>query len=232
MDGGGVVQVASGVGVGGAFAPDDDVVQAESEDHFFRNAILLGLTCRAPIGVGAKAFVEVAAVVVDQVVAAVYDFFGDQERGALGLGAVYLSGVEAVHAFVVDRIYVGDFLKERRDVDQGKQDDRTGKLRGIDLRRKFFQGNDGGVFGAVRAGDQGEDGAGFGAVDDDDGDASCCVGAGGNVEIAVGALAGRGSGGADGVGTLCGSRSGECGDDCGGNDDASEHVASLGSEGG
>src|SRR5260370_14331873 len=33
-DCGGVIEVAGGGGVGGALAPDDDVIQAEGEDHF------------------------------------------------------------------------------------------------------------------------------------------------------------------------------------------------------
>ena len=34
-DRGGVIKVAGGGGIGGAFAPDDDVIEAEGEDHFF-----------------------------------------------------------------------------------------------------------------------------------------------------------------------------------------------------
>jgi hypothetical protein len=41
VDGGGVVQVARGGAVGGAFAPDDDVVQAKGKHHLFGDAILL-----------------------------------------------------------------------------------------------------------------------------------------------------------------------------------------------
>jgi hypothetical protein len=64
------------------------VVEAEGENHFLGDAILLFPSRRAPVSVGAEAFVEVAAVVVDEEVAAVDDLFGDEEGGALGLRAV------------------------------------------------------------------------------------------------------------------------------------------------
>ncbi len=152
-DGGGVIEIASGGGVGGALAPDNDVIEAEGEDHFLGDAILLFPSRRAPVGVGAEAFVQVAAVVVDEVVAAVDDLFGDEERGALGLRAVGFAGVEAVHAFVVGGIDVGDFLLEGGDVDERNEDDDAGKLRGVEGGDEFFDGDDGGVFGAVGAGD-------------------------------------------------------------------------------
>jgi len=66
----------------------------------------------------------------------------------------------------------------------------------------FFDGDDGGVFGPVCAGDKGEDFAGLGAVDDDDGDAGGGVHAGGDFEGAGGFLAGGGRGGADSEGGL------------------------------
>ena len=118
-DGGGVVEVAGGGDVGGAFAPDDDVVEAEGEDHFLGGAVLgFAALPGRPVGVGAEALVEVAAVVVDEVVAAVDDFLGDEEGGAVGLRAVGFAGIEAVHAFVVDGIDVRDFQLEGRDVDE------------------------------------------------------------------------------------------------------------------
>jgi len=63
-----------------------------------------------PVSVGAEALVEVAAVVVDEVVTVVDDFLGDEVGGALRLRAVGFAGVEAVHAFVVHRIDVGDLF--------------------------------------------------------------------------------------------------------------------------
>ena len=129
------------------------MVEAKSQHHFFGNSILLGFARGAPIGVGAEALVQVTAVVVDQVVAAVDDLFGDEVGGAFSLGAVGFAGVEAIHALVVDGVYVRNFLQERRDVDERKQDDGAGELSGIDGRDQFFHRDDGGVFRAVGAGD-------------------------------------------------------------------------------
>src|SRR5216684_21359 len=176
-DGGGVVEIASGGGVGGALAPDDDVVEAEGENHFFGDAILLFPSRRAPVGVRAEAFVEVAAVVVDQVVAAVDDLLGDEEGGALGLRAVGFAGVEAVHAFVVGRIDVGNFLLEGGDVDERNEDDDAGELPGVEGGNEFFDGDVGGG-----------------------------VDTGGDFKVAGGFLAGSGSGGADAEGLSTGHR--------------------------
>src|ERR1700674_494942 len=201
-DGGSVIEVASGGGIGGALAPDNDVIKAEREDHFLGDAILLFPSRRSPVGVGAEAFVEVAAVIVDEEVTAVDDLFGDEEGGALGLRAVGFAGVEAVHAFVVDRIDVWDFLLKGSDVDERNEDDDAGDLGGVESIDKFFDGDDGGVFGAVSAGDEGESLAGFCAVHDYDGNVGGGVHAGGDFEVAGGFLAGGGGGGADGEGGL------------------------------
>src|SRR6266851_9335712 len=92
-DGGGVIEVASCGGIAGAFAPDDDVVEAKGQDHFLGGAVLGFTAGGAPVGVGAEAFVEVATVVVDEIVAAVDDFRGDEVGGAFGLCAVGFAGV-------------------------------------------------------------------------------------------------------------------------------------------
>jgi len=107
-DGGGVIKVAGGGEVGGAFAPDDDVIEAKGQNHFFRGAVLGFAADGGPVAVGAEALVEVAAVVVDEVVAAVDYFLCNEEGSAVGLGAVGFTWVEAVHAFVVHGIDVGD----------------------------------------------------------------------------------------------------------------------------
>src|SRR5207244_6204103 len=39
-DGGGVIEIAGGGGVGGALAPDNDVIEAEGENHFLGGAVL------------------------------------------------------------------------------------------------------------------------------------------------------------------------------------------------
>src|SRR6267378_4307685 len=196
-DGGGVIEIASGGGIGGALAPDDDVIEAEGENHFFGDAILLFPSCWAPVGVGAEAFVKVAAVVVDEEVAAIDDLFGDEEGGALGLRAIGFAGVEAVHALVVDGIDVGDFLLEGGNVDQRDEDDDAGDLRGVKSGYEFFDGDDGSVLGAVGAGDEGENFSRLCPVDDDDGDAGSGIRAGGDFEIAGGFLAGGGGGGGE-----------------------------------
>jgi len=51
-------------------------------------------------------------MVVNEVIAAVDDFLGDEERSALGLRAVGFAGIEAVHALVVDGITCGTFCSK------------------------------------------------------------------------------------------------------------------------
>ncbi len=196
-DGSGVIEIAGGGGVGGALAPDNDVIEAEGEDHFLGGAVLGFAAGGAPVGVGAKALVEVAAVVVDEVVAAVDDFLGDEVGGALGLRAVGFAGVEAVHALVVDRIDMGNFLLEGLNVDERYEDDSAGDLGGVEGSDEFFDGDDGDVFGAVGAGNEGEDFAGLGAVHDNDRNGGGSVNAGGDFKGAGGFFAGGGGGGAD-----------------------------------
>src|SRR6266481_7500033 len=195
-NGGGVIEEASGGGDGGALAPDDDVIETKSQDHFLGGAILGFTAGGAPVGVGTVAFVEVAAVVVDEIVAAVDNFFGDEVGGALGLRAVSFAGIKTVHAFVVDGIDVRDFLLEGLNVDERNEDDDAGDLRGVETNDEVFDGDDGDVFGAVGAGDEREDFAGFGAIHDDDGDAGGSVNASGDFESAGGFFAGGGRGGA------------------------------------
>src|SRR6266851_1860643 len=196
-NGSGVIEIAGGGGIGGALAPDDDVIEAEGEDHFLGGAVLRFPAGGPPVSVGAEALVEVAAVVVDEVVAAVDDFPGDEVGGTLGLRAVGFAGVETVHAFVVDGIDVRDFLLEGLDVDERDEDDCAGDLGGVESDDELFDGDYGDVFGAVGAGDEGEDFAGLGAVDYDDGDAGGGVDACRNFEGASGFLAGGGGGGSD-----------------------------------
>src|SRR5437660_11810 len=193
----GVIEIARGSGISGTFAPDNNVVEAEGKDHFLGDAILSFVASGAPISVGAEALVEVAAMVVDEVVAAVDDFLGDEVGGALGLRAVGFAGVKTVHAFIVDGIDVGDFLFEGLNVDERDEDDGARDLRGVEGGDEFFDGDDGDVFGAVRAGDEREDFAGLGAAYDDDGNAGGRIDAGGDFESAGGFFAGSGGGGAD-----------------------------------
>src|SRR5882672_3484151 len=201
-DGGGVIEIAGGGGVRGALAPDNDVIKAEGEDHILGGAVLRFPAGGSPVGVGAEALVEVAAMVVNEVIAAVDDFLGDEERSALGLRAVGFAGIEAVHALVVDGIDVGNFLLEGLDIDEWDENDGAGDLLGVESGDELFNGNDGGVFGAVGAGDKCEDFAGLGAVYHDDGDVCRGVDTCGDFEIAGGFLAWGGGGGANGEGGL------------------------------
>src|SRR5437660_10242774 len=121
-------------------------------------------------------------MVVDEVVAAVDDFLGDEVGGALGLRAVGFAGVKTVHAFIVDGIDVGDFLFEGLNVDERNEDDGARDLRGVESGDEFFDGDDGDVFGAVRGGDEREYFGGLGADKADDGDAGGSGSARGNVE--------------------------------------------------
>jgi len=63
-------------------------------------------------------------MVVNEVIAAVDDFLGDEERSALGLACRRLCRIEAVHALVVDGMTCGTFCSKdwilmSRDDDDG-----------------------------------------------------------------------------------------------------------------
>src|SRR5258708_2082728 len=172
-------------------------IPAEGANFCLGGAILRFAAGGPPESVGRKGFVEFTAVVVDEIVAAVDDFLGDEVGGAFGLCAVGFAGVEAVHAFVVHRIDVRDFLLEGLNVDERNEDDGAGDLRGVESGDEFFDGDDGNIFSAVSAGDEREDSSGLRAVDDDDGDAGGGVDGGRNFESARGFFAGGGGSGAD-----------------------------------
>ena len=93
-------------------------------------------------------------------------------------------------------IHVRDFLLEGQDIYERHEDYRAGDLGGIDFVDEALNGNDGGVFGAVGAGNYGENRAGLGATDDHYGDARAGVHSGGDFDEAVDFLAGCGGGGA------------------------------------
>src|SRR5258708_34654523 len=109
-DGGGVIEIAGGGGVRGALAPDNDVIKAEGEDHILGGAILRFPAGGSPVGVGAEALVEVAAMVVDEGIAAVDDFPGDEERSPLGMRAVGFAGLQSVQDLVVYGVEVCKLL--------------------------------------------------------------------------------------------------------------------------
>src|SRR2546429_6922379 len=90
-------------------SPDNDVVEAEGENHFLGDAVLLRVPRWPPIRVRPQTLVEIAAVVVDEVVTTVDDLLGDEIRRALSLRAVGFARLKAVHAFVIDGIDVRNF---------------------------------------------------------------------------------------------------------------------------
>src|SRR6266478_5531275 len=195
-----IIQILRGVQILGTIVGDDDVVETESKRHLLRESILLGVSSDQPISVWAKALVEVAAVEVDKVIAAINDLLGDEIRGALGLRAVFFPGIKAIHAFVVDGIDVRNLLFEGRDVDKREKDNRSGHLRGIEGGDEVLKRDDGGVFGAVRAGHQGEESAGLHAAHDHHRNLRARVHARRNIDEAGGFLAAVGYGGAHGEG--------------------------------
>src|SRR5262249_34390495 len=118
---GSIVEVASGVQVGGTVAPYDDVVEPKGEHHFLGCPVLGFFASRSPIRVRTEALVEVAAVIVDQVVTSVDNLLGDQKRRTVGLCPIFLPRIEAIHALVIDRINVWDLLFEGLNVDKGDE---------------------------------------------------------------------------------------------------------------
>jgi len=84
----------------------------------------------------------------------------------------------------------GTFCSKDWDIDEWDENDGSGDLGGIEGGDELFNGDDGGVFGAVGAEMSAEDFAGLGAVYDNDGDVCRCVDACGDIEIAGGFLAG------------------------------------------
>jgi hypothetical protein len=164
------VEVAGRRGIGRPVRGDDDVVEAEREDHAARDVVELRVSGLRPVGVRAQVLVEVAAVQVDEVVAALHDLPRHREQRALGLRSVGAPRVETVHALAVHRIDVRDLLLERRDVHERDEDDGPRERRRIERRDQFLHRRDRRVLGAVRAGDERQHGPGPRAADHRDGD--------------------------------------------------------------
>jgi len=163
---------------------------------------MLGVSGFGPVRVWPQILVDIAAVVIHQVVAALDNLFCDRIRNALRLRAIRLAGIKAVHALAVHRIHVRHFLLKGRNIDQRQDDDGAGNLRGIEHLNDFLQGDDGGVFSSVRAGNQSKHRAGLVSSDDDNGDRSSCVNASGDFQSAGGFLSRSGRGGAYGKAVL------------------------------
>src|SRR6201982_529063 len=108
--------------------------------------VTLRQSTRSPIRVRAEALVEIAAVVVEKIIASIDDLFGDKQGRTFSLRPIGLARVEAVHALVIDGVNMGDLLFEGLDVDERHKDNSAGDLRGIKQADKFFNRDDGGVF--------------------------------------------------------------------------------------
>ena len=88
------------------------MIQAKGKGHVASDGILLVVAGLRPVAVRAEVLIQVAAVVINQIIAALHYLFGDQVGGALGLGAILLARIKAIHAFAVYRVDVRDLLLE------------------------------------------------------------------------------------------------------------------------
>src|SRR5207248_693485 len=57
-----VLEVARLRRIARAIGGNDDVIEAEGQDELLRGVVLLLVSCHRPVAVGAKAFVEIAAL--------------------------------------------------------------------------------------------------------------------------------------------------------------------------
>ncbi len=108
----GVFEITRGRRVFRSFGRDDYVIESEGENHLARDAILLGVARFSPIAVGSQAFIDVAAVQVDQMIASLDNLLRDEIGSAFCLRAVPATGIEAIHVFAIDGIEVSDLLLE------------------------------------------------------------------------------------------------------------------------
>ena len=96
----------------------NDVVEPKGEDHLFGYLVLGLLAGGCPVRVWNEALVEIAPVVIDQIVTSVDDLFGDNEGRPFSLRPISFPGVEAIHALVIDGVNVRDLLFEGLNVDE------------------------------------------------------------------------------------------------------------------
>jgi hypothetical protein len=185
-----VAEVARSGGITREISLNNDVIESEGEREVARDAINFFIPGNSVVAVRAKVFVEIAAMEIDQVVRFVDDLLRDQERNAVGLRAVHFAGIKSIHTFIVDGIYVRNFLLKRWNVDERNQNYCAGNLRRVERGDHPLDGDNGGVFRAVRAGNNGESRAGLSAAKYHDRNVSCDINAGGDVDKAGGFLAG------------------------------------------
>jgi hypothetical protein len=107
------------------------VVEPKGEDHLFGYTVLGLFASGCPVRVGAKALVEISAVVVDKIITSIDDLFSDKKGRTFSLRPIGLPRVEAVHALAIDRVNMGNLLFEGLNVDEGDKDNGAGDLRGI-----------------------------------------------------------------------------------------------------
>src|SRR5712692_95299 len=150
----GTVEITGGVGIRRAVGHDNNVVQPKGQHHVMSNGVLFLIPGLGPVAVGPQVLVQVSAVVINQVVAALHDLLRNQPRCALGLCAVLFAGIKAVHALPVHRVHVRDLLQKRLNIDQGQDDHRAGNLRRVERLNQFLHGDDRGVFRPMGAGHQ------------------------------------------------------------------------------
>ena len=70
-------------------------------------------------------------MVVDEIVTAIDDLFGDKKGRAFSLRPIDFPRVKTIHALVIDGIHMGDLLFEGLNIEEGDKDNGAGDLRGI-----------------------------------------------------------------------------------------------------
>jgi hypothetical protein len=128
------------------------VVQPERQHHLFRSPILRFFPDRSPIRIRSQALVQIATVIVNQVIAAIHDFFRYEVQRPIRLRPIRFPRIKPVHALVVHRIHVGNLLFERSNIDQWHQNHRAGYLRRIQLADQFLDRDDRDILCTVRTG--------------------------------------------------------------------------------
>ena len=144
------------VGRGRAIALDDDVVEPEGEHHAARDGVHLLLSGVGPVRVAAQVLVQIAAVKIHHVVALLEHLPGHGPGDPLGLRALRLPGIEAVHALAIHRIQMRNHLRERCLVEQRQDHQGSRKAGRVHRLRQFLHGQDRRILRAVRAGNQRE----------------------------------------------------------------------------
>ena len=118
------------------------MVETECANELEPGRILRGASAAIPVAIRAKIFVEIAAVQVDDDVGWRDDLLRDGRERALRLRSVRIARLARVHPLAIDRIHVGRHRLEGRDVEQRRNDDGSGELRGVDARDQLLKRDD------------------------------------------------------------------------------------------